>query len=544
MKANNDKLLTFNGLQIMAIKKRIRSFVLFLFISLLFQNHIYPNNTEEIVILVSSANALYMKGITGFQSSYKGKSKVVFLQDIQVKESDEKDFFEQYENSKKPFLVTFGKEATQAALAELKNTPILFSFVNSSRTLFTGAEKLCGYDLEIPIKEYFKVLKQIKPSAKKIYSIYSTNQGKYMVKEGEYEDIYQELILEHSSVSSSEEFAETFSSLIQESDAFLLVPDPIYGEENFYAISEYCKKNGIILMTYYPALVDIGATFAIIPDYTSVGEQTGQLGSDLLDNKAKCDIGPVFVSESKKLYLNENYAKSSGINIPGTVMERVQSDKLLSLGVDLYYKKLFQSANNAFSKLLKIDPNNELGKYYQKKIRYILTKDEYDKLYVLAENSWNKKEYKKASDYYGKILQLYPENNEIKDRYNNSILLESENVRKQANTAYAKGDLFSSIKKYLESIKILPSNNMAKDELSRVRRTENGKTAKYIQDGLTQYNSRNYLKSIELFDNVLLLDPDNKVATEYLRLSKIKKESYEKLIKCRKEKLPGCELLK
>ena len=59
---------------------------------------------------------------------------------------------------------------------------------------------------------------------------------------------------------------------------------------------------------------------------------------------------------------------------------------------------------------------------------------------------------------------------------------------------------------------------MAKDELSRVRRTENGKTAKYIQDGLTQYNSRNYLKSIELFDNVLLLDPDNKVATEYLRL--------------------------
>lgn len=66
-----------------------------------------------------------------------------------------------------------------------------------------------------------------------------------MIQEAEYEDIYQELILNSSSVGSNEEFAETFANLVAGSDAFLLVPDPIYGEENFSAISEYCKKMGL-----------------------------------------------------------------------------------------------------------------------------------------------------------------------------------------------------------------------------------------------------------------------------------------------------------
>ena len=92
----------------------------------------------------------------------------------------------------------------------------------------------------------------------------------------------------------------------------------------------------------------------------------------------------------------------------------------MSLGIDLYYKGLYQSASNAFSKLLKADATNESAKYYQKKIRYILNKDEFDKMNLQAETAWMKKEYKKAADYYGKILQIYPENNEIKERYNNA----------------------------------------------------------------------------------------------------------------------------
>jgi ABC-type uncharacterized transport system substrate-binding protein len=485
-----------------------------------------------------------MKGITGFQASFKGKSKVVFLQDIQSKESEEKEFFDQYENSKKPFLVTFGRDATQAALRELHNTPILFSFVNSSRTLFTGKEKLCGYDWEIPIKEYFKVLKEIKPSAKKIHSLYSSNQGRYMVQGGEYQDIYQEMFLSHSPVGSNEEFAETFKELIQDSDAFLMVPDPIYDENNFSLLSEYCKTHGIVLMTSLPALVDMGATFAIVPDYTSVGEQTGKMGNDLLDNKIQCSIGPVFIPRNQKLYLNEEYAKESGMQIPQSVLNKVQSDKLLSMGIDLYYKGLYQSANNTFLKLLKTDPSNEFAKKYLKEIRYILTKGEFEKIFTLAENALKKKDYKNAAEYYKKILQLYPENTEIKEQYNNALFLDSEEKRNEAGLLYKKGNIFNSIKKYLESAKLYPTNNKAKSELLTLRTIENKKINTYIVEGMLQYNARKYGKSIELFDNILLLDPDNKVAFEYLRLSKIKKESFEKLTKCRNDNLTGCELLK
>ena len=87
-------------------------------------------------------------------------------------------------------------------------------------------------------------------------------------------------------------------------------------------------------------------------------------------------------------------------------MNKVESDKLLSLGIDLYYKGLYQSASNAFLKLLKSEPTNETAIYYQRKIRYILNKDEFEKINSLAENALNKKEYRKASEYYGKILQI------------------------------------------------------------------------------------------------------------------------------------------
>lgn len=77
-----------------------------------------------------------MKGITGFQSSFKGKSKVVFLQDIQSKESEENNFFEEYENLKTIHRYIW-ERGYECCDCRVKGYTDSFSFVNSSRTLFT-----------------------------------------------------------------------------------------------------------------------------------------------------------------------------------------------------------------------------------------------------------------------------------------------------------------------------------------------------------------------------------------------------------------------
>ena len=47
----------------------------------------------------------------------------------------------------------------------------------------------------------------------------------------------------------------------------------------------------------------------------------------------------------------------------------------------------------------------------------------------------------------------------------------------------------------------------------------------YVAKGIEHYNERDYNSSIEIFENALLVVPNNKEALEYLRLSYKKRDA-------------------
>ena len=67
-----------------------------------------------------------------------------------------------------------------------------------------------------------------------------------------------------------------------------MVNDPLYSNLEFETLSEFAKKNNIVLMTSFPALVKVGATFGISPDYSKIGVLTGQMANKLYAGTSTC----------------------------------------------------------------------------------------------------------------------------------------------------------------------------------------------------------------------------------------------------------------
>jgi tetratricopeptide (TPR) repeat protein len=527
--------------------QKVRDFI-FIYLNILFLIFSSAINIQakepEIVILVSAPNAIYSKGITGFESAFYQKTRIVYVNEIIGLGENGSNFFTEYDNANLPFMITFGLEATQLALSQLNSTPILHSFIHSSRKLHTGNKKICGFDLKPSLKEYYDVLKELKPEASKVYSFYSTNLGEYAAKENEYLDVFHGMYSISQNVSSTEEFVRLLEGSNEDMDAFLMVADPIYDRTNFEILSNFCKEKGIVLMTIYPALVDMGATFAIVPDYTSVGEQTGRFATQVYDGKIQCKMGPTLTPSGQILYFNETYAQASGLLVSESVRKKVNEDELLSLGLELYYKKLYQSAKNAFQKLLDKNSTHELAKHYLSQLKFRLTKTETTSLTKTADAYFQKKQYRLANENYSKALRLNPDLGEVKAKLEKSTRLESEEKRSLALQAAKSGKPFIAIKRYQESIAVLPTNQTSKQELEFLRREERPKIPTYFKNALGLYNDRNYTASIEAFENILLIEPNDDTAIEYLRLSRLKKDAMDRLEKCKTEQGSGCELLK
>ncbi|MCE9501706.1 MAG: peptide ABC transporter substrate-binding protein, partial [Leptospira sp.] len=70
-----------------------------------------------------------------------------------------------------------------------------------------------------------------------------------------------------------------------------------------------------------------------------------------------------------------------------------------------------------------------------------------------------------------------------------------------------------------------PSNGKATVDLAGFRNSQFPKIPDYFKSGVTEYNKREYDASIKIFEDILLVDPADKKATEYLRLSYKKKEA-------------------
>lgn len=505
-------------------------FYLLTFILYLFQNNSIFANSNSIEIILSSDNSIYERGLYGIQSVIDREVKISYL-DIILSESDGvESYFQNLENTDVPLVITIGPQATKIALQYLNKTPIIFSMVSNPKSLGLERNNLCGVSMDVSVEEFFQTLNDIDPRIKNVKGFYSSKETHYSAEEGNFVDLKYKLLYKPFLVTP-ENFTEKLEEIKNTTDAFYMISDPIYNQQRFAELSDFSKRNGIILMTSFPTLVKVGATFAISPEYSKIGVETGMMANRILNRSSDCSKERVLLPNQSAFYLNEDYAMESGTNIPETIKERAKLTKLFAAGISLLNEEKLKSARKVFEAILKKDPNNRSAQTYQSLVIEKMTGTRTKELLKNGERFFNNKQYSSAKGEFQKVLAINPNHKAAKEGYEKSILSQSEQERIQGKILENSGKPFLAIKSYLSSLRTLPGNNNTLSDLNQLRKSESKQIPEYLKNGISVYNERKYDEAIVNFENILLIEPNEKTAKEYLRLSYKKKEAIEILKK-------------
>ncbi|MCB1179490.1 MAG: peptide ABC transporter substrate-binding protein, partial [Leptospiraceae bacterium] len=496
--------------------------ILFLFLN---QFILGQDDKKKIEVLISSDNRIYEQGLYGIQSVSDFELKVSYLDIVTSENPDIASYFKNIDDSGIPFFITIGPAATKIAKENLKKTPIIFSMVNAPKSLGLENDNVCGVSMDISVSEFFQTLNDIDPNIKTIQSFYSTEDGEYSAGEGEYTDLKYKLLFNKKKITDKKDFKKELSSLAGKIDAFLMVNDPLYGKNEFEELSKFCKENKIILMTSFPALVKVGATFGISPDYSKIGVLTGMMANRIHSKSSNCEKERVQLPDQSSFFLNEDYAKASGIEIPNSIVERAKLTRLFDVGISLINEGKLNSAKTVFDAILKKDPGNKSASSFQQLIIEKQSGTKTKELLASAEKHMQNRNYAQARAEFQRVLAINPNIASAREGIQTSLQAQSEQERSIGNEHARSGRPFEAIKMFLASLRTLPTNAKAQNDLNTIRNFESSNMKTYIKSGISEYNERNYEKAIDIFENALLVVPGSKEAQEYLRLSHKKKEA-------------------
>ena len=486
----------------------------------------------RVLVLLSADSDIYEESLVGIRSVIESEVEVEYLNVIIAEQADLARFFAERKKAGVSHIIAIGPAAARAAYQPENDLPVLFSMVSSPKSLKPGNKALCGVSMHLPVAEYFRTLKEISPRARRVHAFYSSEEGEFLAREGDYSDFAHKLLYTRTKITNINDFQTSLDRLKGRTDAFYLVPDPVYNRERFLALSRFCAKNGIILMTSFRSLVRTGATFAFSPDYSKIGALTGRMANRLLAGKSSCAEEGVILPDRSSFFfsLNAKYARESGVKIPESILQRSRQVRLFKAGVNFFNEGKLNAARIVFEELLKKDPGNVTANYYLGIILEKLTGDEIKRLLADAEKFLAEKKFADARDAYRKIMEINPRFVGAKEGFQAALLAQSEYERARGLELEKSGRPFAAVLMLQASLATLPGNDRARSDLNRIRAAQRSRVPELLRNGMASYNRREYANAIKIFENVLLVAPDNKEAREYLRLSRKKRAAILRLM--------------
>jgi ABC-type uncharacterized transport system substrate-binding protein len=487
------------------------------------------NLKQKVAILLSSDNQFYLEALAGLQSELKTESEIIFLSTLPQDDENLNSYFKAVEQKKLPFYITLGRRATETAQKFLKKTPVLFSVVSYPKSFQKEDHESCGISMDISVSRFFETLKILSPDSRLVYTFFSNEKGEYIAGEGSYHDLYFGLVYKKIKINNSEHFKTFLSNNPQKPDAIFMINDPLYTKENFLILSDYCKKNKIILMTGFRGLVNLGATFGHVPNYTNLGTMTAKMGNRILNKKSTCRKEGIRPPEEINFLINEEYTSDSGIPIPETIKEKAVNTKLFDAGLYFVSKKKWKPARKIFEKILLNEPQNFSAKVYLKLCIENLSYKESKNLLEIANNLFNQKKYSLAIPNYEKIIKINPYDYQALKKIGECKFELSKIEIAKAKIHEKENNLYQALRHYIVANKF--RQNCATKDITILRKKLSIKEQIMLKTAINKYKKRNYNSAIQILNNILLVNPNQIIAKEYLRLAKKKKIAIQELKK-------------
>ena len=489
----------------------------------------------RVLAVLSSDSSIYEEGLAGIRSTTGAALDIVYLNILEAEESDARPFLERADTQDYALVVAIGAEAGQQVYAHVKKTPVAFSMLSVPRALPAPVDNLCGVSMRIPMEEYFRVLKEISPKARRVHSFFSTHRGEYLTGEGEYVDLQYGLVFSHEKVADPGTFRERLAAIKGRVDAFYIAADPLYDRRRFEQLSQFARENSIVLFSGFRSLVFAGATFGIAPDYNRIGSLTGRMIERMVTGRSDCAREGIILADRSAyfFYLNPKFARESRVSLPDSIRERARNVRLLRAGIEFFNEGKFKSARAIFDHLLERDPSSSAVRYYKERVTAHLNGRAIGALLSDAGRNIAEGKLESARASYERVLAIQPGHLPAKE----GLARVSSLQQARAEDAYRGGRVFVALGLLEAAVRSEHGSERASSRLREIRALESHRAPVLIGNGRAMYTERNYVGAMQVFSDVLLLSPGNKTALEYLRLSRKKKAAMDRL----REKIRGAQ---
>jgi len=202
---------------------------------------------------------------------------------------------------------------------------------------------------------------------------------------------------------------------------------------------------------------------------------------------------------------------------------------LFHAGLNLYRDGRLKSAQTVFERILAEDPRNESALLYRARVVEQLTGARTGQLLSSAQEHFKRGAFDRAIADYRAVLKVHERNREALRGLEAARAALSEQQRNRAQ-AIAGGDPFGAIRLLQQAVQTNPENQRAAAELAQLRGIQAARLPALLSEAEVQYTARHYTEAIALYENILLIAPGHKEATEYLRLSERKRAAIQELL--------------
>ena len=262
---------------------------------------------QNILIINSNGDIQkYMEAQTEFTKNFSYPVK-----QIDIAEWNEKKVKEYLYDEYPDIVYAIGAKAYQYAYKYLPEKKIFFSSIANWKRLPTDGQRY-GVSNELHSGMQLTLIKTVFPRIRKVSMIYS-KYTKALFDELKSSAADVGIELTGKKVDKISVYDEDFTGLLQRSDAFLLIPDPLLlsDEEAISRLFDKSKRMKKAVFAYHELFIKFGATLIISIDHPTIGRQIAKM---VENSVANLDIDPIQYPAGTHMIFNKKQVLEYGMD--------------------------------------------------------------------------------------------------------------------------------------------------------------------------------------------------------------------------------------
>lgn len=244
-----------------------------------------PVAAEKLVIaLLAQQTEPYQQVLQGFRQSLKKQGINVEYEVLNFDTGkDQGNKALQAIKTNNPVLVfTLGSAATEAAIREIKDIPIIAGMIVHKREL-QQAKNATGVILNFPLKTQLDWIQRMFPHKKTVGVLFNHKENQHLIAQARQITEAMGLTLLAKQVESPKDLPDALDSLSRRADVVWGLTDSVaLTPQTAKGILLFSFRNRIPFVGLSTSWVKAGAVYALDRDYMDIGQQCGELAGKVL----------------------------------------------------------------------------------------------------------------------------------------------------------------------------------------------------------------------------------------------------------------------